>query len=439
MNDLDSSLSTILQLEGFGAAFGDKIILSNVNLSILEQGVFVLLGPGGTGKSTLLRSIVGLNEANPSFRTWGKAVYAGSELCDGNRPALVSQSAKLMMASVQENIVYNLPERNNLNFTQQQDLAVRLLEQSGLGELKDALKDNVVSLSLAQQRHLAILRQAVAGPRLLCLDEPTTGIKETEVESLLNYIKKESTRRAILIVLHDLNQVKMLNGYTALLAGGYIQEIQTTKQFLDDPRTDPAKQWIKLGSCNVPSPDALPEELADDVSPPPPLPAIARQAPSESVGPRGFLWLKRGALAGTPLPGVFHDIEYDMKMLNRVGVTTLISLTTKPVDSNVLEAFKVKGIWRAIKDMGAPSIEQAIEICQQIDQAIGNNEVVAVHCRAGLGRTGTVLAAYLIWQGAAALEALDTVRDVEPRWVQSEEQVKFLEQFAKHQVSKIPA
>jgi len=438
MNDLDSSLSTILQLEGFGAAFGDKIILSNVNLSILEQGVFVVLGPSGTGKSTLLRSIVGLNEANPSFRTWGKAVYVGSELGDGNRPALVSQSAKLMMASVLENIVYNLPERNNLNITQQQDLAVRLLEQSGLGELKDSLKDNVVSLTLAQQRHLAILRQAVAGPRLLCLDEPTTGIKETEVESLLNYIKKESTRRAILIVLHNLNQVKILNGYTALLAGGYIQEMQTTKQFLNAPRTDPAKQWVKLGSCNVPSPDALPEELADDVPPPPPLPAIARQAPSESVGPRGFLWLKRGALAGTPLPGVFHDIEYDMKMLNRVGVTTLISLTTKPVDSNILKTFKVRGIWQAIKDMGAPSIEQAVQICQQIDQAIKNNEVVAVHCRAGLGRTGTVLATYLIWQGAAALEALNTVRDVEPRWVQSEEQVKFLEQFAIHQTSKIP-
>lgn len=439
MNNLDNSPSTILQLNSFGAAFGDKIILSNVNLNVLEHGVFVLLGPSGTGKSTLLRAIAGLNDANPLFRTWGKAVYLGEALGDGNRPALVSQSAKLMMASVLENIVHNLPERNNLDFSQQRDLAVRLLEQAGLDELKDSLKENVVSLTLAQQRHLAILRLAVASPRLLCLDEPTTGIQDDAAEPLLNYIKKESTRRAILIVLHNLNQAKILSGHTALLAGGYIQEMQATNDFLNDPKSAPAKQWVKLGSCNVPSPDALPEELAEDVIPPPPLPEIARQAPSESFGPRGFLWLKRGILAGTPLPGVFHDIEYDMKMLNKVGVTTLLSLTSKPVDRDVLEQFGVKSIWQAIKDMGAPTIEQAVEICQEIDQAIEKNEVVAVHCRAGLGRTGTVLAAYLIWEGAAALDALDSVRGVEPRWVQSEEQVNFLEQFARYLVTKKPA
>lgn len=436
MNDFDSDLSSVLQLENFGAAFGDKVILSNVNLNILEQGIYVLLGPSGTGKSTLLRALAGLNDANPSFRTWGKADYIGEELSEENRPALVSQSAKLMMSSVLENIVYNLPERNNLNHSQQRDLAVRLLEQAGLSELTDVLNENVVSLSLAQQRHLATLRLASAGPRLLCLDEPTAGIAENEVGPLLNYIKQESTRRAILIVLHNLNQAKELNGHTALLAGGYIQEMQPTVEFIKQPKSEPAKQWVNLGSCNVPSPDARPEDLADDVAPPPPLPEIARKAPSASVGPRGFLWLKRGALAGTPLPGVFHDIDYDMKMLNKVGVTMLVTLTTRPVDANALEKFGVKSIWQAIKDMGAPSFEQATKICQQIDRAIDDGEVVAVHCRAGLGRTGTVLAAYLIWEGSTALDALEKVRGVEPRWVQSDEQVDFLEQFSIYLASR---
>lgn len=436
MHDLDRDLSSVLQLENFGAAFGDKVILSNVNLNILEQGIYVLLGPSGTGKSTLLRALAGLNDANPSFRTWGKAIYTGDELCEGNRPALVSQSAKLMMSSVLENIVCNLPERNNLNLGQQRDLAVRLLEQAGLAELKDVLNDNVVSLSLAKQRHLATLRLASAGPRLLCLDEPTAGIPEHEVTSLLNYIKQESTRRAVLVVLHNLNQARELDGQTALLAGGYIQEMQPTDEFIKEPRSEPAKQWVNLGSCNVPSPDARPEDLADDVIPPPPLPEVARKAPSASVGPRGFLWLKRGALAGTPLPGVFHDIEYDMTMLNKVGVTVLVTLTTRPVNANVLEKFSIKSIWQAIKDMGAPSLDQATMICQQIDEAIDDGEVVAVHCRAGLGRTGTVLAAYLIWEGATALDALDKVRGVEPRWVQSEEQVEFLEQFSLYLTTK---
>ncbi|MCW8854427.1 MAG: ATP-binding cassette domain-containing protein [Gammaproteobacteria bacterium] len=428
----------VLQVKHFGAAFGDKIILSDVSLSVPEKGVITLLGPSGTGKSTLLRSLVGLNEANPSFRTWGKVYYQGELLDDGNRPALVSQSAKLMMASVFENVIHNLPERNNLDLKQQKDLVLRLLDDAGIGQLKDKLNDSVMSLPLAQQRHLAIIRMAASGARLLCLDEPTTGINEQEAELLLEYINKEAQRRAILIVLHNLEQAKVLKGSIALLAGGHIQEMQSTEGFIESPKSEPARQWVKLGSCNVPSPDASPEDLADDVTPPPPLPAAAKKVVSSSFGPRGFLWLKRGVLAGTPLPGVFHDIDYDLMALKKVGISVLLTLTTRSLDDDVLSQHGIRAIWEPVKDMGAPSIDQAIRICEQVEIAIKNNDAVAAHCRAGLGRTGTLLAAYLIWEGISALDALDTVRGVEPRWVQSEEQVSFLEDFEKVVADRFP-
>lgn len=425
-----NTLNEILNLDNFGAAFGDRIILSDVNLRVYDHGVFILMGPSGTGKSTLLRSLAGLNDANPTFRIWGSASYQGESLSEYNRPVLVAQSAKLMMKSVLENIVSNLPERETLTQGQQQELVIRLLEYAGLDELKDSLQENVVNLPIALQRHLAILRMAAAGPRLLCIDEPTAGLNEESSQRMLEYIAKESRRRSILIVLHNQNQARYLGGFTGLLAGGQIMEVQQTEHFFNQPQSKPARQFVKLGSCNVPAPDANPDELDHDVPPPPPLPEAARVVPSESYGPRGFLWLKRGQLAGTPLPGVFHDIEYDMKALKRVGVSCLVSLTTKPVDKNILQEYEVAGLWFPIKDMGAPTINEAIEICQAIDSSISNGDVVAVHCRAGLGRTGTVLAAYLIWEGLDALEALDKVRGVEPRWVQSEVQVKFLENFA---------
>ena len=84
-------------------------------------------------------------------------------------------------------------------------------------------------------------------------------------------------------------------------------------------------------------------------------------------------------------------------------------------------------------DMHPPTEEQAVEICQQIDQMLAAHRVVAVHCRAGLGRTGTVLAAYRLWQAQgrlSALKALEDIRRIEPMWVQSQSQVEFLEQFA---------
>ncbi len=162
----------------------------------------------------------------------------------------------------------------------------------------------------------------------------------------------------------------------------------------------------------------------------PKLPPEAKEFVSEAFGPRNFLWLKKGVLAGTPRPGIVADLHYDLKALGRVGVTVLVSLTTKPVDPGELVPYGIKGIWLPIEDMGAPEIDKALALCEEIDELTRAREVVAVHCKAGLGRTGTILAAQLIWDGYSALDGLETVRRIEPRWVQSEKQVNFLAEFA---------
>ena len=428
----------LLELHGFGVAFGKKVVLCDISFSVAEQGILVIMGPSGTGKSTLLRTLAGLGAANPSFRIWGKVFYRGFELNDGDRPELISQSAKLMMSSVLENIVVNLPERNQLTRTLQRDLARRLLEHAGLQELCDRLDDPVVNLPLALQRHLSILRQIASNPRLLCIDEPTTGLTEAESVRLLHYLREEARRRALLVVLHNQQHARLLGGEAILLAGGYVQEQQSIPQMFDAPISAAACEFARSGTCTVASPGARPEELDESVPLPPPLPKAATRYSSNAAGPRGFLWLKRGKLAGTPLPGVYYDMEYDLKALQRVGITMLITLTESPLNNAQLAPYRIKTIWEAIPDMGAPTLDQAVRLCRHIEQLLTQNEVIAVHCRAGLGRTGTILAAHLIWNGYSSLDALETVRSIEPRWVQSQAQVDFLEAFAP-MVSKIHA
>jgi atypical dual specificity phosphatase len=421
----------LLELHEFGVAFGKKVVLCEISLAIPEKGAVVLLGPSGTGKSTLLRTLAGLSSANPSFRSWGSAFYQGIPIQEWEeRPELVAQSAHLMMASVLDNIVINLPERHQLTRMAQRELAQRLLERAGLSELCDKLDTSVVNLTLAQQRHLSILRMAAAGPHLLCIDEPTTGLSEEESHGLLEYMREEATRRALLVVLHNQRHARLLGGEAVLMAGGYVQEQQPIPQIFEAPVTAAAKEFARSGTCTVASPGANPEELDESVPPPPPLPKAALKYSNSSIGPRGFLWLKQGKLAGTPVPGVYFDMEYDLKALKRVGVTTLVTLTETPLDEARLAPFGIKTLWEPIPDMQAPSLEQGARICERIDQLLEQNEVVAVHCRAGLGRTGTVLAAHLIWEGYGALDALETVRSIEPRWVQSQVQVEFLETFA---------
>lgn len=419
----------LLELHGFGVAFGKKVVLSEITLVVPELGVVVLLGPSGTGKSTLLRTLAGLSAANPSFRTWGAAFYRGAVLNDQERPELVAQSAKLMMSSVLENVVVNLPERNQLTRTMQRDLAHRLLERAELHELCDKLDEPVVKLPLALQRHLSILRQVAAGPRLLCIDEPTTGLTDAESARLLAYLSKEATRRSILVVLHNQQHARQLGGTAVLIAGGHVQEQQSIPQIFDEPISVAGSEFARNGTCTVASPGTPPEHLDESLPPPKPLPKAALNYSGSAAGPRGFLWLKQNKLAGTPMPGVYFDMEYDLKALQRIGVTTLITLTEIALDEARLTPFGLKSIWEPIPDMAPPTIEQSMRLCRIIERLSAQREVVAVHCRAGMGRTGTVLAAYLIWEGQTALDALETVRSIEPRWVQSQTQINFLEEF----------
>ncbi len=431
----------LLELHGFGVAFGQKVVLCEISMALPEQGATVLLGPSGTGKSTLLRSLAGVSSASPSLRTWGEVFYRGAPLGikespkGRERPELVAQSARLMMSSVLENIVVNLPERNQLTHMAQRDLAVRLLERAGAGALRDRLNAPIVTLTLAEQRHVAILRVAAAGPRMLCVDEPTTGLNEDDSARLLDYLRDEATRRALLVVLHNQQHARKIGGTGVLLAGGYVQEAQPIPVLFDAPQTAAGREFARSGTCTVASPGAAPEELDESVAPPPPLPQAALNYTGTAAGPRGFLWLKRGQLAGTPLPGVYFEMEYDLKALQRVGVTTLISLTETALDEAQLTPFGIKSVWEPVPDMAAPTIEQGERLCRRIAQLLVAREIVAVHCRAGLGRTGTALAAHLIWEGQGALDALETVRRIEPRWVQSQAQVDFLEKFAAHAAS----
>lgn len=436
---------TLMSIRDYGVAFGDKIILNGINLEIPERGMTVLLGPAGTGKSTLLRTLSGLNDASPSLRTWGDVDYAGMPVGTGELPAMVAQKTRLMMASVRENIINEMPERQTLDLSQQRDVAIRLLKQAGLEELTGELDTSVVDLPLGIQRHLAIARTVAANPKLVFVDEPTTGLDEEESNRLLDYLSREAERRAMVVVVHNQKQAIKLGGQVALLAGGWIHEVQPNQQFFTEPQSQAAKDFVRSGSCCVPAPGTPDEYLDDNVvdisttgraeSTPartarPKVPEAARKYKSDSFGPRNFLWLRQGELAGTPKPGLLIELDYDLAALKRVGITVLVSLTMKSLDPEELDKYGIKGIAFPIKDMGVPTIKDALEFCQKIETLVEQGEAIAMHCKAGMGRTGTMLVAQLIWEGKSALDALETARGIEPRWVQSEEQVRFLEEFA---------
>jgi atypical dual specificity phosphatase len=143
--------------------------------------------------------------------------------------------------------------------------------------------------------------------------------------------------------------------------------------------------------------------------------------------PAGFYWIERPLVAGMARP---EDVE-DLEWLRRQGLQLLLSLTEEPPRRDWLETAGLLLFHVPVEDMAAPTLEQ-FDLCMSvIDKALAQNMGVAVHCGAGLGRTGTVLAAYLVHCGSSAAEAIRRVRSLRPGSVETPEQAEAIAEFAR--------
>jgi atypical dual specificity phosphatase len=123
-------------------------------------------------------------------------------------------------------------------------------------------------------------------------------------------------------------------------------------------------------------------------------------------------------------------IEDDLRALRRLGVGALLSLTENPLPLGAVERTGLVGLHMPVPDFTAPSPDQLRAALAFIDYHRADGTAVAVHCRAGQGRTGTVLAAYLIRERQGAPEAIQAVRAVCPGAIESREQVAALRDYA---------
>lgn len=118
-------------------------------------------------------------------------------------------------------------------------------------------------------------------------------------------------------------------------------------------------------------------------------------------------------------------------------IRAVVSLLNIPSDAAVYESAGFSFLCLPVPDGHAPTMEQATKFTQfMIAQRIAHRPV-AVHCEAGIGRTGTMIATYLISQGDDARSAINKVRAVEPRAIETPRQIEFLENFARQGLKTI--
>jgi atypical dual specificity phosphatase len=200
-----------------------------------------------------------------------------------------------------------------------------------------------------------------------------------------------------------------------------IQEAPVRPSSLRQQTAVPLEVAVSKAPVQLPSPSIHGIELAS---------MVGELLFRDNGAPRGFNWIVPGRLAGCPAPGVCAPIDYDMDMLVKVGITRLITLTEQDLDQDVLHRHDLSNIHLPILDHEAPSIGQTHMLLVRMQKMLEAGEVVAVHCKAGLGRTGTILAAWLIRDGGLSADgAMAKLRRIEPGFIQSSIQEEFLHRY----------
>lgn len=416
----------LMSIEGLSTGFESIEVFRDVSFEVPAGGIVAIMGPGGVGKTTLLRTLGRWNESLPSFWQEGRITLEGRDLQTKIPLAeaqslvpLLTQKARLYTATVSDNAIAELRGPEALTIGQKRDLAHQALDAHGIWDVfEPVLEQPVHALSIGRQRMLSIARLTAARSRCLLLDEPLRDLLPEDAADLEEMLRRLAERHSIVMITHNQLEARGMSDMICLITAGRLVEATPTVQFFNEPRSELGREFLRTGNC-WPTPDSMEAQKAATAA-----------APERPSRPSGFHWIVRGLLGGTQWPGLLGDESMDLEGLASLGTRVLVSLTENRFDPRKLAPLGIDGEHFPIVDMGAPDFDAAVEICERISTWMDQEKPVVLHCKAGLGRTGTMLACTLVSRGTDAVSAIHQVRCTNPLYIQSEEQLAFVGAFA---------
>jgi phosphate transport system ATP-binding protein len=238
-NQMTSGNEPTVRIENLWVRFLEKIVLKDITLSLWPGQLTVLVGPSGSGKLTLLRSINRLNAFYPDCRTEGTVRIRHHDRTVGDYPdsfplselrrrvGMVFQTPAVLPFSIEKNLAMPLRVTLGLSgavLSERVEWALR--EVSLWSEVKDRLGEPAPTLSGGQQQRLCLARVLALEPQVLLLDEPTASLDfkaATSIEALLSRLKERYT---ILAVSHSLSQTRRIADRVCVLKEGQlVQEV----------------------------------------------------------------------------------------------------------------------------------------------------------------------------------------------------------------------
>jgi polar amino acid transport system ATP-binding protein len=235
-----------LELSGVTKSFGAHCVLDKISLALGGVRAFVLIGPSGGGKSTLLRILAGLESPDS-----GTVSIDGTPLPHGEEPlrkyrrmvGTVFQAYNLFPhLTALENITLPLEKVHGLAHAEARERAMETLERF---QLAAHAGKKPAQLSGGQKQRVAIARAVAIKPRLLLFDEPTSALDPemtAEVLEMIEELKREG--RDLVLVTHEMAFARVAADQVAFLAGGKILECGPPEEIFTSPRTEACRRFL---------------------------------------------------------------------------------------------------------------------------------------------------------------------------------------------------